>query len=152
MSELDGRNLYEGSMSGEDSSAYDGEERTEETALDTIHPEAEEDYDNGMLVVRTSAEEPRYEELFDAAAPGSRILSFLSTVFGIISLALCWAGWWSMAVAAVAIILSLISRKRLKYFDKMSIAGLIIGIFGMVFGGAVVFVLYGPFADLLAGL
>ena len=121
----------------------------EETSVESYHGD---DAYEGMLVVKTAAEEPRYEELFDAAAPRSRFLSVASLVLGIISVALSFTGWWVLIIGALAILASLASRKNLKYFDGMSIAGMMLGIFGMVFGLAVIFVLYGPFADAVGEL
>ena len=124
-----------------------GEESSEETSVDTYTAESEEVYEEDGLVVRNNSEEVRYEELYDAGAPRSRFLSVASLVLGIISVALSFTGWWVLIIGALAILVSLASRKNLKYFDGMSIAGLILGIFGLVFGGAIIFAFYGPFAD-----
>ena len=121
-------------------------EEKEETALNSYHADGEDAYE-GMLVAKTVAEEPRYEELFDANAPRSRFLSVASLVLGIISVALSFTGWWVLIIGALAILTALASRKNLKYFDGMSIAGIMLGIFGIVFGLAAIFVVYGPFAD-----
>jgi len=64
--------------------------------------------------------------------------SVASLVLGIVSVVCCCFGWVSLALGSIAIIFSVLSRKSLGYFDGMSIAGLILGIFGLVFGLAVV--------------
>lgn len=147
MSERDDEILYEEALGAEDSVVDDISD--EERGLREYNPEAEEYYDDGMLVVRTSGEEARYDELFDKGSPRSRFLSVASMILGIISVALSFTGWWALIVGVAAILLSMASRRNLKYFDRMSIAGLILGIFGLVFGGAFLFVLYGPFADII---
>lgn len=60
--------------------------------------------------------------------------SVVSLVSGIISVICCCLGVTGIILGAVAIISSIISRKTLGYFDGLSIAGLILGIFGLVFG------------------
>ena len=60
--------------------------------------------------------------------------SVASMVTGILSVVCCCFGWTGMIFGIGAIILSIVSRKSLGYFDGMSIAGLVTGIFGLVFG------------------
>ncbi len=68
----------------------------------------------------------------------SRALSVVSLVTGILSVLCCCLGWTGLIFGAVAIVTAILSRKKLDYFDGMSIAGLILGIFGFVFGGVLV--------------
>ena len=42
--------------------------------------------------------------------------------------------WLSIILGVMSIIFAIISRKNIGYFDRFSIAGLIIGIFSVVFG------------------
>lgn len=63
--------------------------------------------------------------------------SVVSLVSGIISVICCCLGVTGIFLGAVAIVSSILSRKSLGYFDGMSIAGLILGIFGVVFGASV---------------
>ena len=60
--------------------------------------------------------------------------SIAALVTGIISAVTCSFGWSSLILGVIAIVFSAISRKTLGYFDGRSIAGLILGIFGTVFG------------------
>ena len=41
-------------------------------------------------------------------------------------------------MGAGAVILAIVSRRNLGYFDGMTIAGLILGIFGFVFGATII--------------
>lgn len=54
--------------------------------------------------------------------------SALSIVFTLVSLS-----WVALILAALGIVFAIISRKNLGYFDNISLIGLIIGIFGLVF-------------------
>lgn len=60
--------------------------------------------------------------------------SIAALVTGIISAVTCSFGWSSLILGIAAIVFSSVSRKTLGYFDGRSIAGLILGIFGTVFG------------------
>ena len=61
---------------------------------------------------------------------------------GIVSLFTCSFGWASIVFGAVAIISAIISRFILGYFDGRSIGGLILGIFGTVFGISMIIFVY----------
>ena len=64
--------------------------------------------------------------------------SVASMVVGIISVVCCCLGWSGLILGTMAIVLAIVSRKNLGYFDGMSIAGLVLGIFGLVFGVAMI--------------
>lgn len=64
----------------------------------------------------------------------SRAWSVASVVVSVVSLICCCAHWVGAVLGALAIIFAIISRKNIGYFDGLAIAGLIIGIFGVVFG------------------
>ena len=71
--------------------------------------------------------------------PRTRIYSVVSLVTGIISVLICCCGGWiGLGLGVVSIVFSVISRRHLGYFDGLSIAGLVVGICGAVFGGATV--------------
>lgn len=63
--------------------------------------------------------------------------SIVALVSGIISVICCCLGVTGIIFGAVAITASILSRKSLGYFDGLSIAGLVLGIFGVVFGIAI---------------
>ncbi|MBQ8380297.1 MAG: DUF4190 domain-containing protein [Clostridia bacterium] len=79
-------------------------------------------------------EEERYDEVFDSAKPRTLGWSIASMVLGIISVLYGFIGWVGLIIGAVAIALAIVSRVRLGYFNSMAIAGLLLGIFGVVFG------------------
>ena len=68
--------------------------------------------------------------------------SVASMVTGILSVVCCCFGWTGIIFGIAAIVLSVVSRKSLGYFDGMSIAGLVVGIFGLVFGIAITYTVY----------
>lgn len=68
--------------------------------------------------------------------------SVASLVLGIISVVCCCLGWAGAILGACAVVFAIISKKRLGYFDGMSVAGLVLGIFGFVFGVALLVVTY----------
>ena len=68
--------------------------------------------------------------------------SVASLVMGIVSLFTCSFGWASIIFGVVAIIFAIASRVILGYFDGKSIFGLILGIFGAVFGVAMIVFVY----------
>lgn len=82
--------------------------------------------------------EDRYYEIFEKSKHKTLGWSVASLAFGIISVLCCFLGWGGLIIGAVAVILSVVSRISLGFFDGMSIAGLILGIFGIVFGGAII--------------
>lgn len=71
--------------------------------------------------------------------PRTMIYSILSLVLGILSLVLCCCGgWFGLGLGVLAIVFSVVSRCHLGYFDGLSIAGLVLGIIGAVFGIAMI--------------
>lgn len=76
-----------------------------------------------------------------------RTWSLASLVLAILSLLLVYFSWISLILGIGAVACALISRKNLGYFDKMTLAGIIIAIFGLVFAVAGLI-----FIELLLGL
>ena len=62
-----------------------------------------------------------------------RTFSVLSLILSVLSVFLFVIPWIGIILGFVGVGLSLISRKKLEYFDGLSLAGLIVGIFGIVF-------------------
>ena len=85
-------------------------------------------------------EEVEYYDL--PASPKERSMgwSLLSLALSVLSVALCAFWYVSFPLAIGAVIFSVISRKKLGYFDKMSVFGLIVGIVGFVFSAFSLFV------------
>ena len=75
-----------------------------------------------------------FQTLLRNGRPKTLGFSVASLVVGIMSVVCCFLGWSGIVLGIGAIVFSLISRKQLGYFDGMSVAGLILGIFGFVFG------------------
>lgn len=63
-----------------------------------------------------------------------RTWSVLSLIFAIASVCTLYFSVVGLTLALFAIAFAIVSRKRLGYFDKLSLAGIIIGVFGCVFG------------------
>ena len=66
-----------------------------------------------------------------------RTWSVVSLALGILSVLSLFVSWLSLTSGLLAVGCGLISRKNLGYFDKLSVAGIIVGIFGCVFAIAV---------------
>lgn len=62
-----------------------------------------------------------------------RTFSIISLVLSVVSVCLFVLPWIGIILAVVGIVFSVLSRRNLGYFDKPSLAGLIVGIFGIVF-------------------
>ena len=83
-----------------------------------------------------------YEIFKNGGKPKTLGWSVASMVTGILSVLCCCLGWTGLVFGAAAVILSIVARRSLGYFDGMSIAGLVMGIFGFVFGAAMVYMVY----------
>ncbi|MBR2929994.1 MAG: hypothetical protein IKC32_02075 [Clostridia bacterium] len=95
----------------------------EETAL------ADEAFDKDLA----SCEEEKYYQI--VPEEGNLVWSLLSLVFAVLSVVMFsffYIGGIISAVAAIA--LAVVSSRKLGYFDRMGLFGLIFGIFGLVFG------------------
>lgn len=93
----------------------------------------------------TSEGEYAYKKVIVKNKEKKRTWSVASLVLALISFALMYFGWVSLTLAVISVGCGLISRKNLGYFDKISLAGIIIGIFALVFSGAGLI-----FADVIA--
>lgn len=63
----------------------------------------------------------------------SRKWSVVSLVLSLLSIALCFVPWLGIILGLAAIGFAIFSRSCIGYFDGFALAGLIIGIFGVVF-------------------
>lgn len=127
---MDNRDKNELDPSEELSAAEPGSESSQESnALVT----SDTYYEDKQLDVKRSDPRDRYYELFDKNKQKTMIWSVLSLIFGIVSIICCCYGWIGLVLSAASIAFAVVSRVNLKYFDGMALAGLIIGIFGMVF-------------------
>ena len=94
-----------------------------------------------------SGERYSFRDLTGEDKPGNMLFSWLSLIVAVAAVALSFLPPWSAVVGIVAIVLAILSRLRLGYFDGMTIAGMIISIVAIVFG--LLFLLW---RELLPGL
>lgn len=84
----------------------------------------------------------------------SRTWSVISLILSLLSIVFCFVlPWIGIALGLAAICFAVVSRKTIGYFDGFAIAGLIIGIFGIVFSASALIlqnVLVGIFVNLFA--
>ena len=76
-----------------------------------------------------------------------RTWSVISVVLSVLAVILCYFSWVGLVLGILSIGAALISRKNLGYFDKLTLAGIIIGIFGVVF--AIAGLALKPYFDIL---
>ena len=62
-----------------------------------------------------------------------RTWSVISIALSVLSILFVWVPIVALVLALASVVCGIISRKNLGYFDKLSLAGIIIGIFGIVF-------------------
>ena len=91
----------------------------------------EEDVETDDFQEKKSDE--RYNEIFSKSKHKTRLWSVISLALAIAALATCFLGLPGLILAVLAVVMSLVSRKALGYFDGISIGGFISGIFGTVF-------------------
>ncbi len=70
----------------------------------------------------------------DMLHPKTQAYSIVALVAGIASVVTCCSGIFAIAAGCVAMILAIVARKHLGYFDTKALLGLIFGIFGTVLG------------------
>ena len=74
----------------------------------------------------------------DKGRPKTLLWSIISVVFAVLSILTFYLGYSAIILGLLAAVFAVISRKNLGYFNRMSIAGLSLGIIGFVFGCSVV--------------
>lgn len=79
-----------------------------------------------------------YQNINNFGKPKTMGWSVVSLVTGIISVICCCMGITGLFFGVAAIVTAIISRRVLGYFDGMTIAGLVLGIFGIVFGLSII--------------
>ena len=83
---------------------------------------------------------PEEEYLYKSVMEGkkkSRIWSLASLVAAILSVLCCCVPWPGAVLGVLAVVFAVVSRINIGYFDGMALAGLIVGIFGLVFSVSV---------------
>ena len=130
--------MDENSINGKEPHGDGGtEEYYREKNSSIITPDS---YYKDLTEDRSRQSEERYYEYFDKDKPKSVGWSIVSLVLGVVSVCYGFIGWLGLIIGIVAIVFAVVSRVSLGYFNGMSVAGLILGIFGVVFGAAVLIV------------
>ena len=112
--------------------SYESEDSSKKSA-----DSAPESYYHDITAPPTEGED-RYYEIFEKTKHKTRGFSVAAMTLGIISVLCCCFGWVALVLGVAAIVFSVVSRVTLGYFDGMCIAGLILGIFGVVFGTSMI--------------
>lgn len=81
----------------------------------------------------TKDSEYAYKTVMDGKQ-ASRIWSLISLIMAVLSVCLCFIPWAGLVLGLLAVVFSVVSRNNLGYFDNLGLVGLIVGIFGVVFG------------------
>ena len=84
--------------------------------------------------MKVPGQEDRYYEVFENSSSKNMGWSVASMILGIASVVSGGFGLAALITGILAIIFAVISRKKLGYFNGKAVAGLILGIFGAVFG------------------
>ena len=79
------------------------------------------------------SEEYSYKVMMDGLQK-SRAWSVASIAVAVASVICCCLPWFGLVSGILAVVFAVVSRKAIGYFDNLAIAGLIVGIFGIVFG------------------
>ncbi|MBQ8879310.1 MAG: DUF4190 domain-containing protein [Clostridia bacterium] len=87
-----------------------------------------EGFDQGRIVI-----EPRSR---------SKAWSVVALILSILSVVCCCIDWFGVVCGVLALVFSIISRRSLGYFDGLSIAAIIVSIFGIVFSALLMYVGY----------
>ncbi|MBR2343633.1 MAG: hypothetical protein IKA64_05200 [Clostridia bacterium] len=110
----------------------------EDTAVTEYRAETDAGYTDKTREDTPHAGE-EYYSLPGARGRRSLLFSLLSIILSVLSICLFTYYIPALILAVAAIVLSVISRVRLGYFDRLSLVGFTLAIFGAVFGiGAIV--------------
>ncbi len=75
--------------------------------------------------------------------PKTRAYSVLSLVLALLALLIdAFGGWFGLGLALLALAFSVVSRRHLGYFDRLSLAGLVLGLCAAVFAVAAIAFVY----------
>lgn len=89
--------------------------------------------DNSRLDIQESSGGENVYKTVVADAKKTRAWAVASLVLGIVSVLCCCISWFGIVAGALSMLFTVISRKSLGYFDSLSVAGMIIAIFGIIF-------------------
>ena len=119
-------------FSDEDDVAEEASEYAEDIADEAANDEAAIE-ETAEDILRTVTDDGEYYAV--NAESGNLLWSAISIIFAVLSVVL-FSFFYIGAIisAAIAITLSVIASRKLGFFDRMALFGLIFGIFGAVFG------------------
>ena len=85
-----------------------------------------------------------YESLEEDFNPASavqktRAWSVVALVLSVLSILLCLVYWLGLFAGVFAVVCAIVSRRVLGYFDRISVAAIIISVFGIVFSAVVTY-------------
>ena len=80
-----------------------------------------------------SPEDYAYKTVMRGGRPKTMGWSLASLILGIASVSSGLFGWSGVIFGILAIVFSLLAKRNLGYFDGMAVAGIVLGIFGLVF-------------------
>ncbi len=72
----------------------------------------------------------------------SKAWSVAAFVVSILSITCCCLGWFGAVCGVLGVVFAVISRRSLGYFDGLSIAAIIVSIFGVAFSALILYVGY----------
>ena len=74
-----------------------------------------------------------YKNVIKKDKSNRRTWSVVSLIFAVLSIAFVYFSWVGLIFGLIAAGCAAMSRVNLGYFDKLSLAGILVGIFGIVF-------------------
>ena len=74
-----------------------------------------------------------YKTVMDGKG-NSRVWSLVSLICAVFSVCLCFLPWLGLVFGILSLVFAIVSRNNIGYFDSLCLWGLIVGIFGIVFG------------------
>ena len=116
---------------------FNNEHNPEENFNNEQNPEENENTSgegqNGESYREDEPTEYAYKTVMDVKEK-SRIFSVISAACAAVSVVFCCTPWSALAFGVIAIVFAIVSRNRIGYFDTLGLVGLVVGIFGTVFG------------------
>ena len=77
-------------------------------------------------------DEYAYKSVITKTKQNRRTWSVISLALAVLSILFIWVSWVSIVLAIASIACALVSRKNLGYFDKLSLAGIFVGMMGIL--------------------
>ncbi len=81
---------------------------------------------------------PLFTQAYIEVKSNKRGFAVASLVLGILSIVCCCLSYAGFVMALLAVIFAVVSKTKMGYFDPLAVAGLVLGIIGLVFGAAII--------------